>query len=437
MEAAHALSAGHNGSPVEVAAHLVLQLSVILVAAKLFAEAFERWLKQPPVLGELVAGMLIGPYALGRFLPGITGALFAPVEGLVPVSNELWSVAQIGAVILLFLIGLETDLALFFRYAGKAILVAIGGVVFPFVFANVLTVWLGYADSYFHPSALFMGAVSTATSVGITARVLSELNRLSTPEGVTILAAAVIDDVLGIIVLAIVSSLVSIGKVEAGQLCIIAIKAFGIWILLTAVAIIVAPKIASAFRLFSSEGASLVLAISLCFLVASLMESVGLAMIIGAYALGLAFSRTEVAARLEESLRQIAHVFVPVFFVVMGMMVDFTHMGTALLFGVLLTVLAIISKVGGCGLPAFISGFNLIGASRVGIGMMPRGEVALIVAGVGLAKGAINLQEFGVAVMMTFVTTFLAPILLVPLFRMKGSGLRERLKEVKEVAGGN
>lgn len=429
------MNMGHGGSPVEVAAHLVLQLSFILIGAKVFAEVFERWLKQPPVLGELVFGMLIGPYAIGKFLPGITGALFAPVEGVVPVSNELWSVAQIGAVILLFLIGLETDLALFFRYAGKAMFVAIGGVVFPFIFADVLTVWLGYADSYFHPSALFMGAVSTATSVGITARVLSELNRLSTPEGVTILAAAVIDDVLGIIVLAIVSNLVSVGRVEAAQLCIIAIKAFGVWVLLTAVAIIAAPMLASAFRLFNSEGASLVLAVSLCFLAASLMESVGLAMIIGAYALGLAFSRTEIAGRLEEALRQVAHVLVPIFFVVMGMMVDFTRMGSALLFGLLLTLLAIIGKVGGCGLPAFISGFNSLGASRIGVGMMPRGEVALIVAGVGLAKGAINLQEFGVAVMMTFVTTFLAPILLVPLFRAAESGLQARLKEVKEVGG--
>ncbi|MCS7253396.1 MAG: cation:proton antiporter [Armatimonadota bacterium] len=426
MDAAHAVNAGHTVSPVEVAAHLVLQLSVILIAAKLFAEVFERWLKQPPVLGELVAGMLIGPYALGKFLPGITGALFVPAKGIVPVSNELWSVAQIGAVILLFLIGLETDLALFLRYAGKAMLVAIGGVMFPFAFANALTVWLGYADSYFHPSALFMGAVSTATSVGITARVLSELNRLSTPEGVTILAAAVIDDVLGIIVLAIVGSLASVGRVEAEQLCVIAFKAFGVWILLTAVAIVIAPTLTRIFRLFSSEGASLVIAVSLCFLVASLMESVGLAMIIGAYALGLAFSRTEIARHLEEAVRQVAHVFVPVFFTVMGMMVDFGRMDEALVFGILLTLLAIIGKVGGCGLPAFVSGFNLLGSSRVGIGMMPRGEVALIVAGVGLAKGAINLQEFGVAIMMTFATTFLAPILLVPLFRAKGSGLRAK-----------
>ena len=414
----------HGGSPVEVAAHLVLQLAVILATAKLFAEAFERWLKQPPVLGELVAGMLIGPYALGKFIPGINGPLFRPIEGVVPISNELWSVAQLGAVILLFLVGLETDLSLFLRYAGKALFVAIGGVLFPFFFSNALTVWLGYADSYLHPSALFMGAVSTATSVGITARVLSELRKLNVPEGVTILAAAVIDDVLGIIVLAIVGSLVAVGKIEPLQLCAIAIKAFGIWVILTALAIVIAPKLVRFLRLFNSEGATLVLTVSLCFLISSLMESFGLSMIIGAYALGLAFSRTEAARHIEEAVRQVAHILVPIFFVVMGMLVDFERMLTALLFGFLLTLLAILSKVGGCGFPALLSGFNLLGASRIGFGMMPRGEVALIIAGVGLAKGAINLQEFGVAIMMTFVTTFLAPILLVPLFKAESSGLR-------------
>lgn len=434
MDTYHAASFGHGGSPIEVAAHLVLQLAIILMMAKLFAEAFERWLKQPPVLGELVAGMLIGPYALGKFLPGISGALFAPVEGIVPISNELWSVAQIGAVILLFLVGLETDLALFLRYAGRAMFVAIGGVVFPFALADLLTVWLGYADSFLYPSALFMGAVSTATSVGITARVLSELKRLSTPEGVTILAAAVIDDVLGIIVLAIVSSLAVVGKIETMQLCVIALKAFGIWIAVTAIAIAIAPMVVRSFRAFSSEGASLIIAMSLCFLTASLMESVGLAMIIGAYALGLAFSRTEAARHLEEAVRQIAHIFVPVFFVVMGMMVDFGQMRTAFVFGVLLTLLAIVGKIGGCGLTALFSGFNWIGATRIGIGMMPRGEVALIIAGIGLAKGAINLQEFGVAIMMTFVTTLLAPIILVPLFKSDVSGLRTKLKGVSEIA---
>ncbi|HID05575.1 MAG TPA: cation:proton antiporter [Armatimonadetes bacterium] len=368
----------------------------------------------------------IGPYALGCFIPSISGPLFPNISGSVPVSPELWSIAQVGAVVLLFLVGIETDLGQFLQYASAATVVAIGGVVAPFILADVLTVWFGYADHYLHPTALFMGAVSTATSVGITARVLSELNKLGSAEGVTILAAAVIDDVLGIIVLAIVSSMVAVGHVELKELGGIALKTLGFWVLVTAVAIAIAPAITRLLQRFRSEGAVLALALALCFLIAGLMEWVGLAMIIGAYALGLALSRTDMARDLEEAIRPVAHVLVPVFFVVMGMMVDFKQMGTALIFGVVMSLFAIIAKVFGCGIPALAVGFNTLGASRVGFGMLPRGEVALIVAGVGLARGAINNQEFGVAIMLTFVTTMLAPIILVPLFRKAESGLRSK-----------
>jgi len=423
---------------VERAAHLLAQLGFMLLVAKLFGEVFERYLKQSPVLGELVGGMIIGPYALGHLIhiPGMHEPLFAiPHEhtGGIALSPELWGVAQLAAVLLLFGAGLETDFSLFLRFGLPAFVVAIGGVVFPFAFGVFLTVAFGYADSVMHPSALFMGAVMTATSVGITARVLSELGRLGTPEGVTVLAAAVIDDVLGIIVLAIVTSIVQVGEVEALELGKIAVKAFGFWLILTGILVAIAPTLAKTLRRFKGEGALIGLALALCFLIASLTESVGkLAMIIGAYALGLAFSRTELREDLEHALRPLIHGLVPVFFVSMGMLVNFSAMSHALWFGVALSIAGIISKVFGCGLPALAVRFNTLGAARVGIGMMPRGEVALIVAGMGLAYKAINEAEFGVAVMMTFVTTFLAPIALMPLFRNPRSGVREKEAVVSE-----
>ncbi|MFA0742337.1 MAG: hypothetical protein DFNUSKGM_002460 [Candidatus Fervidibacter sacchari] len=423
---------------VERAAHLLAQLGFMLLVAKLFGEVFERYLKQSPVLGELVGGMIIGPYALGHLIhiPGMHEPLFAiPHEhtGGIALSPELWGVAQLAAVLLLFGAGLETDFSLFLRFGLPAFVVAIGGVVFPFAFGVFLTVAFGYADSVMHPSALFMGAVMTATSVGITARVLSELGRLGTPEGVTVLAAAVIDDVLGIIVLAIVTSIVQVGEVEALELGKIAVKAFGFWLILTGILVAIAPTLAKTLRRFKGEGALIGLALALCFLIASLTESVGkLAMIIGAYALGLAFSRTELREDLEHALRPLIHGLVPVFFVAMGMLVNFSAMSHALWFGVALSIAGIISKVFGCGLPALAVRFNTLGAARVGIGMMPRGEVALIVAGMGLAYKAINEAEFGVAVMMTFVTTFLAPIALMPLFRNPRSGVREKEAVVSE-----
>jgi Kef-type K+ transport system membrane component KefB len=325
---------------VERAAHLLAQLGFMLLVAKLFGEVFERYLKQSPVLGELVGGMIIGPYALGHLIhiPGMHEPLFAIPHGHaggIPLSPELWGVAQLAAVLLLFGAGLETDFSLFLRFGLPAFVVAMGGVIFPFFFGVFLTIAFGYANSVMHPSALFMGAVMTATSVGITARVLSELGRLGTPEGVTILAAAVIDDVLGIIVLAIVTSIVQVGEVEAIELGKIAIKAFGFWLILTGILVAIAPTLAKIFRRFKGEGALIGLALALCFLIASLTESVGkLAMIIGAYALGLAFSRTELREDLEHALRPLIHGLVPVFFVAMGMLVNFSAMSHAFWFGV-------------------------------------------------------------------------------------------------------
>ncbi|MFA0758682.1 MAG: hypothetical protein PVTTEEND_000412 [Candidatus Fervidibacter sp.] len=423
---------------VERAAHLLAQLGVILLVAKLFGELFERYLKQSAVLGELIGGMLIGPYALGHLirLPGMHEPLFViPHEhaGGIPLSPELWGIAQLAAVLLLFGAGLETDFSLFLRFGIPAFVVGMGGVLFPFLFGVVLTVMFGYADNLMHPSALFMGAVMTATSVGITARVLSELGRLGTPEGVTVLAAAVIDDVLGIIVLAIVTSIVQVGQVDALKLGGIAVKAFGFWLVLTGMLVVLAPTLAKFLRRFKSEGAFIGLALALCFLIASLTESVGkLAMIIGAYALGLAFSRTELREDLEHALRPLLHGLVPIFFVAMGMLVNFSAMLPAFWFGVAISIAAIIGKVFGCGLPALAVGFNTLGGARIGLGMMPRGEVALIVAGMGLAYKAINEAEFGVAIMMTFVTTFLAPIFLVPLFRNPQSGVRAKEAKVRE-----
>lgn len=426
----------------EIVKHLVLQLAVILLAAKIAGEITERYLKQPSVLGELVAGMIIGPFALGAIeLPGI-GALFAhpaaagaaEQASFIPVSNELYSVAQIAVVILLFVAGLETDIRQFLRYGGPAFVIAMGGVILPFLFGAYATVLFGLASSMAEPVALFMGAIMTATSVGITARVLSDIRKLDTPEGVSILAGAVIDDVLGILVLTIVVSLSASGTISLSEVGVVGVKALGFWLVLTAGGILLSKHISRILSSFRVEGAAVALALCLAFLCAALAESFGLAMIIGAYSIGLGLSDTPIAKTLREPLQAVYHAFVPIFFVVMGMLVDFQAMGPVLVFGAVLSVLAVIGKIAGCGIPALGVGFNKLGALRIGVGMMPRGEVALIVAGVGLTAGIIGPDVFGVAIMMTIVTTLLAPIGLVPAFKAKGSGLR-RQAAVSELSG--
>lgn len=418
---------------VHLITRVVIQLAVIVAAAKIAGEVCERYLRIPPVLGELGAGIIIGPFALGGiaffgFDPIFGHALHPISEHTGNISTEIWTIAQVASVVLLFAVGLETDLKQFFKYAGPASAVAIGGVVLPFTLGAGATVLFGYADDFFDPKALFMGAILTATSVGITARVLQDLGRMGASEGITIIAAAVVDDVLGILVLAVVVAMSETGAVEAGDLGIIAAKAIGFWIGLTAVMILLSGVISKALGWFRDAGAPLALALGLALLGAGLAESFGLAMIIGAYSVGLGLAQTPLAKRIDDGMMGVYHFLVPIFFVVMGMLVDVSAMGGVIGFGIVLTALAIISKVVGAGGPALAVGFNGRGAWRIGLGMLPRGEVALIIAGIGLSRSVIGLELFGVAIMMTVVTTVIAPVLLVPAFRSGRSGRRNPLE---------
>ena len=416
---------------VEIILHLVLQISFILLIARIFAEFFERFLKQPPVLGELIAGIIIGPYLLGNYIkiPNF-GPIFPKIiHSNVPVSNELYSIAQIAVIILLFVSGIETDFSLFLKFAGPSFLVAAGGVILPFLLGNFLTVIFGFADNFLSPSALFMGAVLTATSVGITARVLSDLKKINTPEGITILAAAVIDDVLGILVLTIVIGIIRGGNLSGFQIGIVALKAIGIWIAILIIGVLISKPFVKILKKFKTDGARIALTLFLCFLGAFIAEYFGLAMIIGSYAIGLAFSNTEIKEELIDSLRGVYYFLVPIFFVVMGMMVDIKSILPVILFGTFISIAGIIGKVFGCGLLSLISGFNFLGGARIGFGMLPRGEVALIIASVGIAQGVIKSDMYGVAVMMTAITTLMAPFILVYLFKIEKEGIRKWKKK--------
>ncbi len=416
---------------------LAFQLGVIIIAAKLVGELFDRVFRMPAVLGELAAGLLIGPYALGALPLPVIGALFPLSQAgqvladgtvIIPVSEIIYGVSTLASILLLFLAGLETDFRQFMKYAGPGGLVGIGGVLGAFVTGDLLTVWFGNALG--HPEwvftdgvPMFMGTISVATSVGITARVLSEKGKLDTPEGVTILSGAVIDDVLGIIVLAVVVGLNSPGGAESSPLTV-ALKAFGIFTVVSVLMILLAKPLHKTFNFFKGPGVIPGVAFGIALLLAGIMESAGLAMIIGAYVTGLALAKEqELAHYLDRQLRPFYNIIVPVFFCTMGMLVDFKAMQGALVFGLVFSLVAVVAKVVGCGLPTFLVRFNMKGALRVGFGMLPRGEVALIVAGVGLTKQVIQSDMFGVAIMMTLITTVLAPPILVKLFE-GGPGIK-------------
>jgi len=417
---------------------LALQLGVILFAAKVGGILFAR-ARLPVVLGELVAGMAIGPYVLGR-IPfwGFDQGLF-PVMGDFPISPELYGVSCVAAIVLLFVTGLETDLRLLMRFSVAGSMVGIGGVAVSFILGDLTAVvfsrmLFGVPLGFFHPACLFLGVITTATSVGITARVFSEQRKMDSPEGVTVLAGAVIDDVFGIVLLAIVLGVAgaaqATGHIHWGHISAVAAKAVGIWLAATAVALLASRRISFLLKLFGDRSSIAIMALGLALVLAGLFEEAGLAMIIGAYVAGLSLSRTDISQVVREKLTPIYALLVPVFFCVMGMLVDFSTLGSArvLIFGAAYTVVAVLAKVIGCGVPALLCGFNLRGALRIGFGMVPRAEVALVIAGIGLAAGVLDPQVFGAAILMMLVTMLIVPPTLVALFRDSARGTRKPVK---------
>lgn len=449
---------------VEEMMFFVLQVGVIIFAARL-GGAIASLLKLPSILGELAAGIIIGPWALGGigFGDGIfAGGLFhgASLRSLMAsegrmidaTSPALYGIATLASIILLFLSGLETNLKMFFKYSFVGSMVGVGGVVVSFLLGDLCAVYLlpQYFDSFKNlatmplsqamtqAAPLYMGIMSTATSVGITARILSEKKKMDSEEGVTIMAGAVIDDVLGLIVLAIGNGIIAANIAAAksgaatatmdwGNIGFVAVKSFGVWIIATLIGVLAARWISKTLkRAFKEPVVIATMAFGLSLLLAGFFEFMGLAMIIGAYVMGLSLSRTDLKHTIQETLSPVYTFLVPIFFCVMGMMVDVTALCSkpVLMFGAIYTALAIVAKVLGCMVPSLFCGFNVLGGLRIGAGMVPRGEVALIIAGLGLSYGYLTQEIFGIGIMMTLITTVVAPPALVGLFAPSAKGVR-------------
>ena len=422
---------------------LVLQLGVILFAAKLGNMMVQR-VGLPGVLGELIAGIIIGPFLLGGIhLPGFSQGLFPLFSAEFPVSPELYGICTVASIVLLFMVGLETDIRLFVQYSVAGGLVGVGGVALSFVLGDLTAVafsrmLFGKTLGFLSPPSLFLGIISTATSVGISARILTEQRKLDSPEGVIVLAGAVIDDVLGIILLAVGLGIISAsgasGAIDWVHIGTIAAKAVGIWLAATAIGLAASHRISVLLKWFGKRSAIAVMAFGFALIMAGLFEQAGLAMIIGAYVMGLSLSKTDVNHVVLEKLNSVYALLVPVFFTVMGMLVNVRLLfsGEVLIFGLLYTVVADLAKIVGCGSPAFLFGFNLRGALRIGLGMLPRGEVTLIIAGVGLAAGVLTPEIFGVVILMVLITALITPPSLVAVLRNPGSGLRKEPVAKKE-----
>lgn len=409
-----ALAAEPEGNHSEAIASVLISIIVILVAAKLGGELFER-LHQPAVLGEVVAGVIIGNLSL----LGFHGLDFLKTEEVIAI------LAEIGVILLLFEVGLESNVKEMVRVGLSSLLAAMAGVIAPMVLGWGVAAWfLPHEGRLVH---IYIGAVLCATSVGITARVLRDLGKVRTKEARIILGAAVIDDVLGLLVLAVVSGMILAANRGSGGLPLSGIA----WIIAKAVlflagAVIVglylSPKLFSVASRLRVHGMLLVTSLVFCFTLAYFAHTIGLATIVGAFAAGLILDPVHYRDFLdrgehtiEELLRPLTTVLVPMFFVLMGIRVDLAALGqlNILGFAALLTLAAILGKQV-CGWAVVERGLNRL---AIGVGMIPRGEVGLIFASIGMTlrlKGVqvVNVSTFSAAVIMVMATTLLTPPLL-------------------------
>lgn len=376
-------------------AKILIALFIVLLAAKLMAELFER-LRQPAVIGEVLAGIILGPGLLNWVQP----------------TAVLEALAEIGIIFLLFTVGLETRPSDIFKVGGTALITAILGVILPFIAGwGLLSLWPGYS----WVEAVFLGAAMVATSVGITARVLSGMGLISAEASRVILAAAVVDDVIGLLVLAIVSNLAA-GQVNYLRLGLTAGLAIGFTILTVTLGTRVVNRVKQPVAGLRIGHSLLVFALILCFGLAAVASLIGIAGIIGAFLAGVALSEATEGTRLHQQSEVLMEFLTPFFLVTIGMKLELSIFLSLNVIWLTLAVvgLAILSKFVGCGLGALRMGKRR--ATQVGVGMIPRGEVGIVVAQIGLSITG-NQMLYGLVVAMAVITTLAAPPLIRAAFK--------------------
>jgi Kef-type K+ transport system membrane component KefB len=392
---------------------ILMELFVIFIWAKIFGEIFEHW-KLPAALGEISCGILLGPHAI---------ALIKPTE-------FTFSIAQVGAVFLLLNVGLETRPQELIRVGTKSLGVALGGVLLPFAAG------FGYMllARYSAHEATFVAAAMVATSVAVTARVLRDMGVLRTDAARIILGAAVFDDILGMLVLAFVMGLASSSTIRWLQLTILAAEAVAFAFFMIFVAPRLIERIRTRIQDFSIPNAPIFLAMGLGLGLAAVAEKIGLAAIIGAFFAGLAFAEYGDEWKIRPHVAGVSDFLAPFFFFVIGTQLNlkvFSSPSLAIT-AVVISLLAILSKLVGCGLPLAGQGLKL--ALQVGLGMVPRAEVGLIVAALGLQAGLLSQSSYAVVVLMAMVTTLATPPLLRLTFRSNAAqgGAVQKLPRPKD-----
>lgn len=374
----------------EIKSNLLIQLAIIILAVKV-AGLLSRKLKQPAIFGKLLVGIIIGP----SFFNLLTST---------PVIQAM---AELGVILLMFLAGLETDLEKFRESGTASVLSALGGVVLPLASG----IWLGLLFGFSLKVAVFIGITLTATSVSISVQTLKEMGRLRTKEGFAILGAAVLDDIIGIIILSVLLGVMA--GAESDDLIFLLGKIIVFFLLTWLLGRALVPK---AFRLAQKFGVReglVPLGIVFCLTLAFLSEAGGLASITGAFLAGLLIKSGGFSHIIYDKVESISYsLLVPVFLINIGLSTKVSDLGTSFLFVVALVLVAVASKAIGGAVGARMAGFSIISSTVVGAGLVSRGEIALIIASLGLNRGIIDSNMFVSLVIMVLVTTVITPILL-------------------------
>lgn len=381
--------------------HIIISLAILLFAAKLFAELFHR-IKMPVVLGELLAGIVVGPFALGG-LPIFNG------EPLVILDETVKHIGEIAAIVILFIAGLEITPREFLRGGAASFTVGSLGVVLPLFVGYYVFAAFGL-DAL---ESMLVATALTATSIAISIQVLTELGKMQSKEARLILGAAIVDDILAIAILSVVTTMVQTGDTTPAIMDItyLVLKILGLFAVLLVGSVVIIPRILHVEKLWRSEGSVEGITTAAFFGAAGIAAFVGLSPIVGAFSVGMAVASTRIIKQVEEYVSKLGIIFAPLFFAIIGAQVDLRGVNLEVLYlsGIIIVVAAI-TKLVGCGLPAMIFLKEKSKAMKVGIGMISRGEVGLIVAGVGVSSGALSSDIYTTVIIMVAVTTIITPV---------------------------
>jgi len=378
----------------------LIDLGILLLGANIGGLISQK-LKQPAVLGQIIVGIVLGISILKE----------------TPFINHM---SELGVIFLMFIAGLETDVKDLQSSIKSSAIIALGGVIAPLVLVGGAS----YLITGNILTSIFLGIISTATSVGISVQTLKELGHLQSRQGIGILGAAIIDDIVGIILLTLIIG--AVNPSSGGDFGVTILKII-LFFVLTVIIGYILIKVLSRFKFqFNISSKVLATAVITCFLMAYLSEELGVAAVTGAYFAGVIFSMTSHRHSISHDIQLIGDsIFIPVFFVSIGLGIEFSSLGYALSFSIILLTLGIISKVIGSGLGAKLSGFNNQHSLQIGIGMIPRAEVAIIIANLGLKFQLIGEKEFASVILLVLGTTLITPSLLKWSFKRETSTVKE------------